>query len=626
MTTEEKQNLFMASISHELRTPLTSILGYGELLEETNLDSRQQEYLDRMLHSSKYLLSLVGDFLDIVKLEKNDIKLEQKEVRLHTLLSECADVIKTNLNPNVFFDINIPFLRYTIQADERRIKQVMLNILSNSAKFTQEGTIKFHVTDIQDRKESIKVTIQIEDTGIGMSPEIQKVLFNPFVTSDSTQGFGLGLYISTEIIKLMDGDISVVSKEGVGSCFTISFIVQKAQDKISKKVLSGKRILLLSKDDPSHLNELKTDIEMFHATLDYLDPAEKTFNTLFDHLQTYDIVIFDMRTPLRSVAELISTLKLSHPHIKFVGLVNANTNLTTSSFDRLIQYSKDPETIAFELEEFAANEHTINTGFMDFSYLKVLVVEDVEMSYEYIQKMLAVSFSIDCDLATNGEEAVEKARHNTYDIILMDIRMPIMNGYEATKAIRKFNKEIPIVCMSADVYAKDVEAAKEAGMNKFISKPIDKNEIKQVLLDLGVTQVRDNPSRVPIALKKSTEHFQEIMYTSDELKERAYTHLEGLFDDRSIVTSLLQKAVESMEKYINSVKLNKIEKNTEALAEDMHAMKGVLANLGLKEASTVAGEIQQYFQSGNLKQAFKVKNEFIQTISHFVEELKKELQ
>jgi len=263
---------------------------------------------------------------------------------------------------------------------------------------------------------------------------------------------------------------------------------------------------------------------------------------------------------------------------------------------------------------------------MDFSYLKVLVVEDVEMSYEYIQKMLAVSFSIDCDLATNGEEAVEKARHNTYDIILMDIRMPIMNGYEATKAIRKFNKEIPIVCMSADVYAKDVEAAKEAGMNKFISKPIDKNEIKQVLLDLGVTQVRDNPSRVPIALKKSTEHFQEIMYTSDELKERAYMHLEGLFDDRSIVTSLLQKAVESMEKYINSVKLNKIEKNTEALAEDMHAMKGVLANLGLKEASTVAGEIQQYFQSGNLKQAFKVKNEFIQTISHFVEELKKELQ
>ena len=168
MTVEQEQNLFMASISHELRTPLTSILGYGELLEDTVLDSKQQEYLDRMLHSSKYLLSLVGDFLDIVKIKNNDIALEEKEVRLHSLLTECADVIKTTLHKNVKLEVDIPFLSHTILVDDRRLKQVMLNLLSNASKFTQSGTIKFYVKDVKYEDEQTRLTVNVEDTGIGM--------------------------------------------------------------------------------------------------------------------------------------------------------------------------------------------------------------------------------------------------------------------------------------------------------------------------------------------------------------------------------------------------------------------------------------------------------------------------
>jgi CheY-like chemotaxis protein/anti-sigma regulatory factor (Ser/Thr protein kinase) len=628
MNSHEKQNLFMASISHELRTPLTSILGYGELLEDTNLDSKQKEYLNRMLHSSKYLLSLVGDFLDIVKLEKNDIKLEEKEVRLHTILMECADVIKTNLHPNVFFDVKIPFLDYTIIADERRIKQVILNILSNAAKFTQEGSIKFHVKDITDTQEDVTITVNIEDTGIGMSPEIQKVLFDPFATSDSTQGFGLGLFISKEIIKLMHGEISTISEEGEGSTFVVSFKVKKGQKKISKQILSNKSILIFSQES-SLINDVSKLLENFNATLHHYIPDQNIAN-ISEYLSTkkrkYDIVIFDISIISDKIPEIISKIKLIQPDIKCIGLITQKIDLSISNFDKLIEFPSSPKDIIFELEEFLANNYTLHTKFMDFSRLRVLIVEDVEMSYEYIKEMLSISFSIHCDHVSNGKEAVKKVKNNTYDIVFMDIRMPVMNGYEATKKIREFNKNIPIICMSADVYAKDRVAAKAAGMNRFITKPLDKNEVKQVFLDLNAGEITKNISSIPLSREEEKNIYKTVTYDPLKLKEKVYSHLGKTFDDKIVIATLLEKAVESIEKYINSIKRNKIEQNTEALIEDMHAMKGVLANLGLKDPSSVAGEIQKIFQAGDLQKAYKIKNDFLQSISYFVNELKKDIK
>ena len=625
MTSQEKQNLFMASISHELRTPLTSILGYGELLEETSLDSKQQEYLGRMLHSSQYLLSLVEDFMDIVKLEKNGIKLEPQEVRLHTILSECADIIKTNLQQNVFFDLNIPFLDYTILADACRIKQVILNILSNSAKFTQNGTIKFHVTNIEDQNDKVKIEIRIEDTGSGISPEIQRALFDPFITSDSTQGFGLGLYISKEIIKLMEGEIIFRSKEGEGSTFTLSFIVKKAKNKISKQLLSGKKIIFLSQTYYAQQEELKKCFNTFNASLVYYESNDDSLKEIIEHVGEYDMIIFNMHPFSSAVSEVISTLKVIQPHIKRIGLIGENTNLPKSNFDKLIQGSLNPRDIVFELEAFSANEHIIHTGSMDFSYLRVLVVEDVAMSYEYIQQMLSVSFSINCDLATNGKEAVEKVKANTYDVIFMDIRMPVMNGYDAAKAIREFNTNIAIIYMSADVYAKDTQKGKEAELFRMIRKPLDKNEIKEVFLDLRSSQIKNHISRVPYVMEEAYTSDKITTYDSLELKKKAYRHLKQLFNDELIISSLIEKAVKSIEKYLTRIRHNKIEQNTAALVEDIHAIKGVLANLGLKEASMIAGEIQKHFQSGELQEAYRRKNEFIQNIGYFVSELKKDI-
>ncbi len=627
MSIQNEQNLFMASISHELRTPLTSILGYGELLENTNLDSKQQEYLNRMLHSSKYLLSLVGDFLDIVKLKNNDISLDQKEIRLHTVLTECAEVIKANLHKDVRLEVDIPFLSHTILADDRRIKQVMLNLLSNAAKFTQSGTIKFYVKNIVHEEEQTRVTVNIEDSGIGMSEEVQKALFDPFVTGDSTQGFGLGLFISKEIISLMDGEISVSSEIGKGSVFSVSFMVKKAQDKKISKALSGKNILILS-DESEYTQQFSRLLASFDANLQYHSSSQNITSTLrniLSHANEYDIAIFDMSNMSCAVSDIISTLRMIHPSMQCIALLDKESSHHTGSFDKIIHLPVTANTLIFELEEFSAIAHSKDNSIIDFSHLKVLVVEDVQMSRDYIKEMFSVSFSIDCDTAVNGKEAVEKAKDNSYDIIFMDIRMPVMNGHDATKAIRKFNTKVPIVCMSADVYEKDIEAAQDSGMDSFIEKPLDKDEVKQSFLNLMGTSAKNTGLKVQATVKNKNHECIETSTGDNALKRKAYDHLSKNFNDE-ISLKLLKTATKSIEEYLNNIQQNVTKQDAKALVEDFHAIKGLLANLGLKEEAKTAGELQDMCKSNNFKETESIRENFLKTITDLLTEFQKDVK
>jgi len=623
-TIEREQNLFMASISHELRTPLTSILGYGELLHQTTLDPKQNEYLERMLHSSKYLLSLVGDFLDIVKLKNNDISLDEKEVRLHTVLTECADVIKANLNKNVYFDVDIPFLDYTVKIDERRLKQVMLNLLSNAAKFTHTGSIKFYVKELTYNENDISVIVNIEDTGIGMSKEVQEALFNPFITGDSTQGFGLGLFISKEIIRLMQGEIQVDSHEGKGSLFSVSFKAKKSKEKRDSEALRHKNILMLS-DNNEYTQHFTSQLKAFHATLQYHSASQDIAHTLRNILSSsmeYDIALFDLTTMDTSIPDIIPTLRMLHPRIQCIALKEKNQPLTHSHFDKVISLPIAAQNLIFELEALLAKDKKVSTS-IDFSHLKVLIVEDVEMNREYIQEMFLTSFSIECDTAIHGKEAVEKVKNSDYDIVFMDIRMPVMNGYEATQAIRQFNTQLPIICMSADVFEKDIQAAKTAGMNDFIEKPLNKEEIKQSFLNLmgiGTNTLTGNFDPHPKTQYKESDIDKEGE-SCVSLRATVIQHLSENFDN-DIIEKLLLTAIESLESNLHSVTQHCKEKEYALLADDFHAIKGLLANLGLKEESQQAGELQTLLREEKNTEIHPLKERLMEKLTHFLEELK----
>ncbi len=477
---------FIASISHELRSPLTAILGYNELLNETLLTDEQKKYLQRLNESAKYLLSLLSDLLDVAKLKESKIELTLQEVDLDKMLINCANIVESRIPKGVEFIVDIPTVSYYVYADKKRMKQIFINLLINATKFTKQGQIIFSLYQINEiDNNKLQIIVDVKDTGLGIPEKIKNRLFQPFQSTDSEEGTGLGLYISQELAHLMGGNITVNSQEGVGTDFRVTLYCKKLNQKIK-------------------------------------------------NLQT-------------------------------------NTYLPKA------------------------------TG--NYAHLNVLIVEDILLNREYLKEMLKKFFNITADSAENGAIAVEKARKNDYDFILMDMRMPVMDGLEATKKIRLFNPTVPIVCMSANVYREDKYAAKQAGMNDFIEKPLEKSDIESKLLKLIPTQ----------KIKKETP--KNIINTN--IQEMALAYLMQYFDEPSSKNFLLI-AQESLQSYMSSIPLHFAQKNTTALMDDFHAIKGVGSNLGLADMTQKAHKLQNHALHANLQKIEEEKKELLTALNEFL--------
>ncbi|NOZ90773.1 MAG: HAMP domain-containing histidine kinase, partial [Epsilonproteobacteria bacterium] len=239
---------FIASVSHELRTPLTAILGYTELMGDTPLDNRQKRYIDNIIQSSNHLLALVSDLLDVAKIGDNRIDLVPKEVDLDDILNDCANLIRSKVHKGVELITDIPMPEYKVKVDDKRVKQIFINLLSNASKFTQKGSIRFYIKSLEPiENNQLKLIVKVDDTGNGIPKEILDTLFEPFQSTDKTQGTGLGLYISQKLAQMMGGDITVESKEGVGSSFTVTLIIERTRKKEIGKALNSSSIMMFSK-------------------------------------------------------------------------------------------------------------------------------------------------------------------------------------------------------------------------------------------------------------------------------------------------------------------------------------------------------------------------------------------
>ena len=363
----DTQKMFIANISHEMRTPLNGIIGYGKLLEDSPLNTEQEEFLGYLNNSSNHLLVLVNDVLDVSKIEANQLEMIPKEINLAHELQHVAKMLKTNLHPNVSLVLDLPAQEHFVYGDATRIKQIFLNLLSNAIKFTDEGEIHFYIdaiTPVGKNKEQF--TVVIKDSGMGIPASKIHSLFSPFKQAHDSNhgGTGLGLYISQRIAKQLHGGIEVSSIEDEGSTFSVHFVLDKSSKIISTKEQS--------------------------PTI-----PQKVHNT-------------------------------SH---------NA----------------------------------------------KILVVDDVEMNVTLLRTMIRRHYGIESDSASNGKEAVEKIKQTPYNMVFMDIQMPLMDGLEASRVIRTFNKHVPIVALSGNVFKEDIDAAFDAGMNDFLQKPIALDKLIQSL-------------------------------------------------------------------------------------------------------------------------------------------------
>jgi len=616
---------FIASVSHELRTPLTAILGYSELLDDTALNNKQKRYLDSMVQSSNHLLSLVSDLLDVAKIGDNRIELSPREMDLDDVLNDCANLIRSRIAKDVDFVVDIPMLEYKVKADDKRIKQIFINLLSNAAKFTKKGSIRFYVQRLEELEDNkLKVVVNVDDTGNGIPSEVAQTLFDPFQSTDKTQGTGLGLYISQEISAMMDGEITVESQQGIGSSFEATIIVERSTKKEIGKALRNSNVMMFASRD-KFVDKLSREFMNLGVNFQNHDIISGDITSALVQMvasgRFYDVAIFDVDMFKNHTTDIAGTLKAINSHIKLVALAGDDNDKNFSEFDMVINKPVPYQRFIKHVEEVYAQEFFANQDEVDYSRLDILIVEDVELNREYEKEMLDNFFSITCDTAENGAIAVEKAKNRNYDAILMDMRMPIMDGLEATRKIREFDQKIPIICMSANVYKEDKLAAELSGMNDFIEKPLERADIESKLLKLINNEF--NVEVVREVKKEVKEINTSVLESGLAMKEVALNHLKNNFND-TVSNKLFKKAIISIREYAQRIEHSITEKDIKSLIEDFHALKGVLSNVGIKELATNAGDLQKLAEQGDFMAIIKSKEKLLVSVKRLVDESSKE--
>ena len=509
------KSTFLATMSHEIRTPLNGVIGMTSLLESTFLSEEQQEYVRAIRLSGENLSILINDILDFSKIESGHFDLDYMNFNLQQVVEDAVDIVAykahvKNLAIGAMIDRDVPI---SINTDAARLTQILINLLSNGIKFTQKGQIELNVSLVAEQLEKNKpdyVTLKfsIKDTGIGIDPQIIDRLFKSFSQGDPSisrkyGGSGLGLVISKRLAEYLGGTIGVTSSLGNGSCFWFTVRVKKINDQLSPCMrfhlpkLKGMRILIV--DD----NEINRSILTFQAqswemrcdtaangkdALKLMTKAVKSNDPYLLILLDYHMPTMDglalakniskdpdlAQTPLLMLTSL--GIPVSHQQLDELNIVACLTKPVRQSklYDAIVSTLKY-SSIIDELPKEILVKMTRSSA--EKKQAKILLVEDQAINQQVATHILEKLGYLGVDVVNNGLQAIEALKQTQYDMILMDCQMPDMDGYTATKAIRKMEMEknseyTPIIAMTAHALKGDKEKCLNAGMDDYIAKPI----------------------------------------------------------------------------------------------------------------------------------------------------------
>ena len=505
---------FLNNMSHDIRTPMNAIVGFTGLAA-SHMDHPEQvkDYLQKITVSSQHLLSLINDVLDMSRIESGKVTIEEADVHLPDVIHDLRTIIQANVTAKqqeLLIDTQ-DVKHEDIITDKLRLNQVLLNILSNAIKFTPAGgTISFRlIEEPSSRADTAIFVFRIKDNGIGMSEEFQKTIFEAFTrertsTVSGTQGTGLGMAITKNIVDMMGGTISVQSEEGKGSEFVVRIPCRIGEGRdISEKIpeLQGLRALVADDDTNSCLSvsAMLRDIGMRPDWTNYGKEAVIRAKEARDQADEFKVYIIDWMMPDLNGIETVRRIR------EIVGDDAPIIILTAYDWSDIEDEAREAGVTAFcskplfmsELRSvlakpFLGEKPAVEeaTAAVDFTGKQILLAEDNELN-QMIAVAILENAGFTIDIASNGEEAVKKMKQapaGTYDVILMDIQMPIMDGYEAARQIRAMEDrkkaEIPIVAVTANAFEEDRKIAIEAGMNGHLAKPYDVAAIMQTLAEL----------------------------------------------------------------------------------------------------------------------------------------------